>query len=78
MALQSNMWSSETLERGLNVARQATLSLEADADFAAMQVEMQASGFVLEVFGPGGILLAVFETHLQCPNLTDSMLLALI
>ena len=40
MALRSQMWSSRTLERGLGLAHQATLSLEADPEMIAMKQEL--------------------------------------
>ena len=44
MALRSNLWSSETLGRGLALARQQTLSLHADAELLAMKQELEEPG----------------------------------
>ena len=41
MALRSKLWSSRTLQCGLGLAHQATLSLEADPDMLAMKQELQ-------------------------------------
>ena len=43
MALRSNMWSSSSLERGIDLARSATLSLEADPDMQEMRREFLAA-----------------------------------
>ena len=43
MALRSKLWSSETLEGGLNLARMATLGIEKDPEMVAMQAELTAT-----------------------------------
>ena len=44
MALRSNLWSSETLEGGLALARMATLGIENDPDVVSMTAELKAAG----------------------------------
>ena len=40
MALRSRMWSSSSLARGLGLAHQASLTLEADPEYKAMKEEL--------------------------------------